>query len=909
MTHGNVLRAVKGELDESFMPPSSQAQQPTTVATGAPMVFSYLDKMRRVKDPEIWEQFTQQILPLLDDLELVCEKICSSRKLQPALRDAASHWIRQIHDIREEAERRGKTLVGVLGNTGDGKSSTINAVLEEESLLPTNCMRACTAVATELSYNHDEDQENPYRAEVEFISRDEWVREVTILLKDLASDGGVATDDQDPNSDAARAKAKIQAVYPSMNFKVLMASTSAQLADHPNVRQLLGTTKTMKAPTAFEIREQVEPYVDSKNKDDDTAAHWPLVKAVRIFTKAPVLSNGVTIVDLPGHQDWDAARAAVASQYMKACSGIWIVAPINRAVDNKTAKDLMSNSIKRQLKLDGSYSALTIICSKTDDMTINSAMESLKGKLGKDTMEAWKDALACERCIKALEKELVVLRKCRGTTQGPNAGGEERPAKRARTTPLIEPLGVDKSQGIAEQGNKTMAGPSKFEEKQQELYDMKTKKRELMDDILSQCIQRRNELSRDAVRRHLAKSFKDLDRHDAAIAQSQAGREPRDYEDMSRQTPVFCTSSLVYQKMRGLSLSDDDSTPGYETEEDTEIPQLQAHAQKMTEELRITKHKEVLSGICQLLNSISIWAQDAADSAVTIDSATLTASLQIFKADLKADAENCIDQLHLEIQASLYDEMNSLSRIAASQAAATTKRWEKINANTLKATCCRGGVFRDHDFNEQLLDPLKSGISVTWENFFQFNISVVLDNFSVTAIQRLNSFHETIAKQLGDHQYEEVQASAQLDQQLKLHRDRVMRLTAQSRGDMGQAQKDANRAFDPAVVKVMAPVYQQCANENGKGMAKRMQAALQDHIRRNKVSMFRAAIMDVKYCLKEGTKQVDDNMTDHINTIIATMKNDYMLALAERQKSARRLESSFKKNMMEFLNSAETQFK
>ncbi|OHW92202.1 tat pathway signal sequence [Colletotrichum incanum] len=877
--------------------------------------------MRRVKDPEIWEQFTQQVLPLLDDLEPICKKIASCRKLQSALRDAASHWIRQICDIREEAERTGKTVVGVLGNTGDGKSSTINAILNEErqellgpnggrpDLLPTNCMRACTAVATELSYNHDEDEENPYRAEVEFISRDEWVREVSNLLKDLITDEDLTTDNMDPNSDGARALAKIQAVYPSLEMDVLVATTSAELADHPNVRQILGTTKVMKAPTAWEIREQVQPYVDSKDKDDDTTAHWPLVKVVRIFTKAEVLSNGVTIVDLSGHQDWDAARAAVASKYMKACSGIWIVAPINRAVDNKTAKDLMSNSIKRQLKFDGSYSALTIICSKTDDMTVNSAMESLKGKLGKETMEAWKDANACERRIKGLEKELMALRKSRNTLQGSSPSGrEERQAKRARTGPPIKPLGAEKFEGPAGESNDAGTDFAESEEKQQELYELKLTKKELLDEVLSQCIQRRNELSREAVRRHLAKIFKDLDRYDAATDQSQVDREPRDYEDMARQTPVFCISSHIYRNLRGLSLSDNDPTPGFESEEDTEIPQLQVHAQKLTEELRITKHKEVLSGICQILNSIAIWAQDAAEPAVTIDTATLTTSLQMFEADLNADVESCMDQLHMAIQTNLYDEMTRLCSIATTQAGAIARKWEKITGGSLRATCRRGGVFRTHDFNEQLLEPIKSNISVTWEKFFKFGIPSVFDNFSVTATQRLTSFHENIAKQLGDHEYEELKAAVQLDQQLKLHKDRIVRLAAQSRADIDQAQKDANRAFNPAVVEVMTPGYQQCGNEKGKGMANRMRAAIQEHVRKNKIEMFRAAVRAVKHNLKEGTKLVDDNMTDQIKTIIATMKNDYMLALAERQKSVRRLESSSKENMMEFLKTAETQF-
>jgi hypothetical protein len=48
------------------------------------------------------------------------------------------------------------------------------------------------------------------------------------------------------------------------------------------------------------------------------------------------------------------------------------VAPITRAVDDKAAKSLLGESFKRQLKYDGTYSRVTFICSKTDDISVGS---------------------------------------------------------------------------------------------------------------------------------------------------------------------------------------------------------------------------------------------------------------------------------------------------------------------------------------------------------------------------------------------------------------------------------------------------------------------------------------------------------------------------------------------------------
>ncbi len=84
------------------------------------------------------------------------------------------------------------TIIGVVGNTGAGKSSVINAMLDEERLVPTNCMRACTAVVTQISWNDTSADGERYRAAIEFISANEWEKDLRVLLTDLvAGDGTV----------------------------------------------------------------------------------------------------------------------------------------------------------------------------------------------------------------------------------------------------------------------------------------------------------------------------------------------------------------------------------------------------------------------------------------------------------------------------------------------------------------------------------------------------------------------------------------------------------------------------------------------------------------------------------------------------------------------------------------------
>lgn len=53
------------------------------------------------------------------------------------------------------------------------------------------------------------------------------------------------------------------------------------------------------------------------------------------------------------------------------------MAPITRAVDDKTAKTLLGDHFKQQLKYDGAYTNITFICTKADDISLDEAAPSL----------------------------------------------------------------------------------------------------------------------------------------------------------------------------------------------------------------------------------------------------------------------------------------------------------------------------------------------------------------------------------------------------------------------------------------------------------------------------------------------------------------------------------------------------
>jgi regulator of replication initiation timing len=377
----------------------------------------YIRDVIAQQDPKMLEAGVSQSLKILQNLKQIFSRYAEDSP------DALA-WTVAIEKLIPQAQRK-RTVVGVVGNTGAGKSSVINAMLDEERLVPTNCMRACTAVVTEMSWNDSTDPFSKYRAQIEFIARADWEKEVGILMKEFMTEsGGVSREIADENSDAGIAWAKFHSVYPKITRDSLNDCTVESLMSEKSVLAVLGTTKKINTATPYTFYQQLQRYVDSKekvskkgkDKEKDTCKakksfgleFWPLIKVVKIYVKAPALSTGAVIVDLPGVHDSNAARAAVAQGYMKQCTGLWIVAPINRAVDDKAAKTLLGDSFKRQLKYDGGFSSVTFICSKTDDISITEAIDTLE--LEDEVQELYEQQQRLEDQIKDAKEKIDDLK-------------------------------------------------------------------------------------------------------------------------------------------------------------------------------------------------------------------------------------------------------------------------------------------------------------------------------------------------------------------------------------------------------------------------------------------------------------------------------------------------------------------
>ncbi|KAF4889455.1 Nuclear GTPase SLIP-GC [Colletotrichum fructicola] len=780
---GTPLHHVKAEpgLKAEVKPEVSQEQQPIEEEQQGP---DPLEEWSTETSPEVLEDGAKRGLDFLNHIKNFFNAASSMPDTQ------APAWLKAISDLEARSEAS-KAIVGVVGNTGAGKSSVINALLDEERLLPTNCLRACTASPTEISYNKSDDPSELYRAEIEFISSEDWMKELKTLYTDIFDDNGnVSRECTNPDTEVGIAYAKIKSVYPSKTNKMIAESSPEKLANESEVRRVLGSVKKLKSTTAKELYNGMQRYVDSKEKNnhlkkDVPMEYWPLIKVVRISTKANALSTGAIIVDLPG-----------------------IVAPVNRAVDDKTAKSLLGDSFKRQLKYDGIYSAVTFICSKTDDISVTEAAESLD--IEADVADSWAKIDDLRDQLRILKKQLMdgkdekadlldrleqldsqwekwddlSQRHADGkTVYAPTAHGKKRKrgatSSRSRKNRMSadsddESYSDDSASDKENQPDDDDDDGDRDDERQplteeaiqERLSDLKAQRKEvrqlqkevdhklsdlrqamkplqaeesrLLAGVKAVCIQGRNEYSKGAIQRDFTMGIKELDQ-EAAIEENEETFNPdediRDYDEVARNLPVFCVSSRAYQKMRGRLQKDDFNDEGFRNADETEVPQLQQHAKKLTEAGRAATCRRFLNDLSQLLNSMRMWAANdgslshMSDQDKRNEEGHIRRQLASLDRDFKKAVDECLTSIKEALAESIYDYFDLTIPSVSAAAVPTATSWGAHRSEggmfwaTYKATCCRSGVYAGasgpRDFNAELFEPISKQLATGWERAFQ----------------------------------------------------------------------------------------------------------------------------------------------------------------------------------------------
>lgn len=329
-----------------------------------------------------------------------------------------------------------RVFVGFAGVTGAGKTSAINSIIDFRDLLPSSNEAAATSVPCLIAYNEDTNPDAAFRAEVVFKTEydmrqelDRYFDALGILdevSNSLRSEDHEHNDERNTAPDPARDTERLErlkdldivgednqdlfdmvsAVFGVDQDALRSESTDNLLANHPDVRNLLGRTLHIVGSNEEEFSEKIRPYMDSVPAVHGTSgvefAAWPLINEVKVFVRSNVLKNGVVLVDLPGLADNVESRASVAQNYFSKLSVTAVVAPIIRARNEQTAVNLMTENQQYQMQMDGKFhkKSFCVILSKMDDINVATYLTQHSTEAKRDqALQTWRDSL------KALDRE------------------------------------------------------------------------------------------------------------------------------------------------------------------------------------------------------------------------------------------------------------------------------------------------------------------------------------------------------------------------------------------------------------------------------------------------------------------------------------------------------------------------
>ncbi|TDZ13327.1 Nuclear GTPase SLIP-GC [Colletotrichum orbiculare MAFF 240422] len=848
-----------------------------------------------------------------------------------ARKDDVRDWENAIAEIQDLA-RPTRDIIGVVGATGAGKSSLVNAILDEEQFLPTSCLQACTACVTEISYNYDGDESAAYTAEIEFIPQNDWHNDIQKCLREITDSLALGTADYtNPDTDAGSAFLKLTAVYPNLGIRDIPGTQVATLLADSNTQRVLGSTIKLKDVSSNGIFNQVQSYIQTQRKGRDSQAacmnHWPLIKVVRMFTKATALKTGAVLVDLPGSHDSNSARAAVATEYIDSCTGLWVVAPIARAMDDKSARYLLGESFRQQMMFDIKHSAVTFICSKTDDIKVYEAVENLElplqyeGAVGKSaTMTQEIHALANELSdVKeqksALRDQIDAIRdKIDGLSseKGTDTASPVLPAKRDRSS--LDPVGNEPTETDQLEASKNELKSLRhrlatvnenIDDRERALLNARLRKEEHWGRLKEACVRERNRASTLAIQTDFGQCIRENDQAKAA-AEDEAFANPdedrQDYRRIAENLPVFCASSHVYQRLRGRLATDDVSTSGFPDAESTLVPALQRHAQKMTASTRVARCRQALSRICVLLYAISCWIIGSDVVKAGLDPGSIRQYMAqefgTLKAKIQASKNHCGSIIHLIIETTVVNPLTDLLPNVPGEAIRVARRWfvpraaSSYSYTTFKSLCKNDGqrpMRRNAaaiNLQAELLHPILAQIGPDWRHAFIRAVPKALEQLAMDCMMHVQEFKARVEERYSTNG-EMASALDVFAGQTETMRGLLSGMSFDVKELLRKRQQIANKKFEPAVRDAMLRIYSAARDIQGPGAHKRLKTLVVSELESCSPAMFRSSVSAVQTSLQLLESSIDSKICKDLGNYLKDLESGATGALtsvAEQRK-------------------------
>ncbi|KAI1124195.1 hypothetical protein F5Y10DRAFT_249982 [Nemania abortiva] len=269
--------------------------------------------------------------------------------------------------------------VGFVGDSGAGKSSLINSLLDCPDLArSSNGGGACTCVVTEFHFHGREE----FNVVVEVFSDAELNAQIENLLQDyrhfhLNRDSFESHEIADLERRARTASDTFETMF-SCRFPIetvlLRGSESEVLSTLISVARDFDRESMLEPRDGLTLADCSDVLMKLASDTSSERPLWPWIKKIKVYSNAHILSKGLILVDLPGLHDSNSARRNITERYLlEGCDEIFVVSAEGRVTTDEGVRSVIE--IANQARL----SSVGIICTRSDEIKPTEALRDWRG--------------------------------------------------------------------------------------------------------------------------------------------------------------------------------------------------------------------------------------------------------------------------------------------------------------------------------------------------------------------------------------------------------------------------------------------------------------------------------------------------------------------------------------------------
>ncbi|KAJ5424831.1 hypothetical protein N7445_010804 [Penicillium cf. griseofulvum] len=274
--------------------------------------------------------------------------------------------------------------VGFIGDSGVGKSSLINSLLDQKIARSSREGSACTCVVTEFRHTN-QDHTGPFSIEAEFMNKEERGNLLEHLLLDFRKFyvsslyREVLTIEEQRKCQGAAVKSweTLHSLFKTQPRLTIEFLSDESEGAHSEILALLegwayaglinrrgGSDALEYSVIAGDVEEckSILDHLAADNPEGGGPALWPFIKLIRVYLSSPILRTGLVLTDLPGLRDLNFARVRATERYLAhQCDEVFIVANISRAGTDESVGDIMRRCRQNQPR--------RIICTNSENVS------------------------------------------------------------------------------------------------------------------------------------------------------------------------------------------------------------------------------------------------------------------------------------------------------------------------------------------------------------------------------------------------------------------------------------------------------------------------------------------------------------------------------------------------------------